>query len=379
MPTEEMQMPAQGGQMPPQGMQQPSYQDFMQQMPQEQEQQTPNMTQEDTLFHCSDMELEAFNKAQGGEILEQNLGIPMFNKLWGMIQENPEVKQAIEIAMEGFFQERNPKKVSKDLNSMVRNDLQDVPQINMNNVQLSPELEQLRQMGNGQDNQLGVMPKDMLYFFWENMPGEIPMEKRVNDKTGLPQFDVGDFFSGLFSLVGGVVGTLIAPGLGTAIGMGLGNFGGQTISNLFRDEENQKGLMEILGSSALAGGLGYLGGTAWNGGLSALKDVGMVPYLVAGGGGIMSEQGKNQRNKLNYHKQESARLDDYRNKAEQHRLDEIERERKFNEDRKNAYSQFIARFRPNLHGLPQMDRPVQSLALENQNGGTLGSTFGYGE
>lgn len=372
MPTEEMQMPAQGGE-------QPSYQDFMQEMPQEQEQQTPNMSQEDTLFHCSDIELEAFNKAQGGEILEQNLGLPMFNKLWGMIQENPEVKQAIEIAIDGFFQEKNPKKISKQLNSMVRNDLQDVPQMNMNNVQLSPELEQLRQMGNGQDNQLGVMPKDMLYFFWENMPSEIPMEKRVNDKTGLPQFDLGDLFSGLLSIVGGVVGTVLAPGLGTAIGMGLGNFGGQGISNLFREEEDQKSLMEILGSSALAGGLGYLGGTAWNGGLSALKDVGMVPYLVAGGGGIMSEQGKNKRIQGNYHKQESARLDDYRNKTEQHRLDEIERERKFNEDRKNAYSQFIARFRPNLHGLPQMGRPIQPLELKSQYGDTLGTTFGYGE
>lgn len=373
-----MQMPAMGG-----GQQQPSYQQFMQQMPQQQEMggemENPGMSEEDTLFHCSNIELEALNKAQGGEILEQNLNLPMFNKLWGMIQQNPEVKEAIQIAIEGFFQEKNPKKISKQLNSMIRNDLQDVPQINMNNVELSPELEQLRRMGNGQDNQLGVMPKDMLYFFWENMPSEIPMEQRVNDKTGLPQFFLGDLFSGLLSIVGGVVGTIIAPGLGTAIGAGLGNFGGQTIANIFRDEKDRKGLMEILGSSALAGGLGYLGGTAWSGGLKALKDVGMVPYLVAGGGGIMSEQGKNQRVQGNFQKEEAARLNDYRDKAEQHRLDEIERERKFNEDRKKAYQQFVARYRPNLHGLPEMNRSIAPLELQSQYGNSLGSTFGYGE
>lgn len=370
-----MQMPALGGQ------QQPSYQDFLKPMPQDQEMggemENPGMSEEDTLFHCSDIELEALNKAQGGEILEQNLHLPMFNKLWGMIQQNPEVKQAIQIAIEGFFEEKNPKNISKKLNSMVRNDLQDVPQINMNNVELSPELEQLRRMGNGQDNQLGVMPKDMLYFFWENMPNEIPMDKRVNDKTGLPQFDLGDIFSGLLSIVGGVVGTVIAPGLGTAIGAGLGNFGGQSVSNIFRDEDERRGLMEILGSSALAGGLGYLGGTAWSGGMSALKDVGMVPYLVAGGGGILSEQGKNTRKQQTHQRQELARIDDYRNRLEENRFEEIERERKFNEDRKKAYAQFIARFRPNLGKTPYMSRSYSSMPIQNQYGDTMGSTFGY--
>lgn len=103
----------------------------------------------------------------------------------------------------------------------------------------------------------------------------------VNPQTGMPE--AFNLLGALGSLLGGVAGTFLLPGIGTGIGAGLGNLGGQAISgkNINLGESVLSGILSYgLGSavSGLAGGLGGIAGDAGSQvALSAARAAEQVP------------------------------------------------------------------------------------------------------
>lgn len=305
MPTEDMQMPAQGGQ--------PSYEEFMQPM-----KTYDKMSENDTLFHCNSQELDALNKAQGGEIIERELNIPIYTKLGEMINSDPKVKETLALAFKGFFNSKDPSKTSRDLINYVDKDLPPVPSMH-EETQLAPELEEIRRKGLGTDHDLAIMPKDLLYFIWENMPDSIPMEERLNPDTGLPQFFLDKLFQGVLPVIGGVVGNLFAPGIGGAVG----GFAGSALGSLF-------------------------GGGSGKGGKGSQSSKGMdfMPMLMGLGGNLLSSAFSEDDKQGTHHQQEIERMKQFIAQMAEEREQAKQMDILHGKERRTAYDEFLNRFRP---------------------------------
>ena len=272
----------------------------------------------------------------------------------------------------------------------------------------NPEALALASQGEEGDTEIAFMPNEMLQFFWELYPDEIPIEERINEETGLPEFGFLDF---ILPVLGGVVGNFIAPGIGGAIGAGLGSVGSDVIHNMTSPEEEQKGLMSILGGGLLSGGLGYLGGNALDafgkGGMSAagtaLKEgMGSLPFLLSSGGGsILKGMGSDSDKKaaaakkasttgspledynkyiLEARERDRGRIDKYNEEMSRHRESENKRLAKHQEDLdkyrvmqeandklyREKREQVLARHNARYH--PEIDPRLISDMLDKYNG-----------
>lgn len=261
----------------------------------------------DVCAHFNSEEIQQLDLLQGGADLEK-YGAPYYGKLWDIIESNPEVKtktaEAVKELM-GLPVEQGDKVVS-DLRELTARKIGNPKQMPVPEPQ-NPEAMALASKGEEGDTEVAFMPNKMLQFFWDLYPDEIPIEDRINEETGLPEF--WSIFDIVLPVLGGFVGNLIAPGIGSAIGAGLGSVGGDVIHNMTSPESEQRGLLSILGGGLLSGGMGYLGGNAFDafgkGGLdaagTALKEgMGSLPFLLtSGGGSILKGMGNESDKKAN--------------------------------------------------------------------------------
>lgn len=221
---------------------------------------------DNVLVHMSREEEEELSRAQGGRDIDPELQVPSFDKLWGMISSNPEMQQQISMM---FSQMKGKSKYETDKIEDKVDQIQDdsMGQRPEPFISPNPEMQELAALGKNGDDTIITMPKDFLFFLWDNSPNQEKNE--TNPNTGLPQFG---FWSGLLSILGGVAGTFV-PGLGNILGAGLGsalgNFGGSYIDESDLPEEEKSSFLSKLGGSALAGGLGALGGYLTGGGAAA--------------------------------------------------------------------------------------------------------------
>lgn len=315
----------------------------------------------DVCAHFKSEEIQQLDLLQGGADLEK-YGAPYYGKLWQIIESNPEVKtktaQAVQELM-GMPIDQG-EKVANDLRTLTSQKIGNPKQMPIPKPE-NPEALALASKGEEGDTEIAFMPNEMLEFFWDLYPDEIPIEERINEETGLPEF--WSLFDIILPVLGGFVGNIIAPGIGGAIGAGLGSVGSDVIHNMTSPEEEQRGLMSILGGGLLSGGLGYLGGNALDafgkGGLDAAgtsikEGMGSLPFLLtSGGGSILKGMGNDSDKKaaaakkvsttgtplddynryiLEARERDRGRIDKYNEEMSQHRESENKRLAKHQED-----------------------------------------------
>jgi len=365
-----------------------------------------SLSDDDLLVHMTPEEEETLSQAQGGRILHPELNMPYFSRLNEVINSNPKVKEAIDLAFKGFDKSKNKEKVVDDIHNMLEKKFGDLPMAN-SSENLSPEANKLQSMGEYNDSVLCVMPKELLYYFWDKLPEGVDEDILVNKKTGLPQFFWASLLKGALSIVGGVVGTIIAPGFGTAIGSGLGSMLGSRISNTFVPEEEKESWMQTLGGGLLAGGLGYLGGGAYSNGLTNTANSllsGAIPeslkYAVpaltsVAAGSYLKENAENERNAESFGKSENKRIEEankerilYREK-EQNRIDKYNEEmakeraeqkaleKEYHEQRRQEYARHMAKFYPQAkNGNFRSHQMVNTLVpIHDKNGQVIGQEY----
>lgn len=227
----------------------------------------PTLQESDNvLVHMSREEEEELSRAQGGRDIDPELQVPSFDKLWGILSSHPEMQEQI-ISL--FSQLKG--KTEKE-GEAIENYVDELQDKSMGKrpepfISPNPEMQELAALGKNGDDTIVTLPKDFLFFLWENFPNKEKGE--INPVTGFPQFGIGSL---LLSLIGGVVGSVI-PGLGTilgaGLGSGLGHLGGTYLDEMDLPEEEKSSFLSKLGGSALAGGLGALGGYLTGGGAAA--------------------------------------------------------------------------------------------------------------
>lgn len=342
----------------------------------------------DVAAHFNEEEIKTLDRMQGGADLEK-YGAPYYGKLWNIIESKPEIKTKMSEAISELFSMPpvEAKKVAEDMGKLVNQKFQiekePVPEP-QNDAALKLAAE-----GEEGDTEIAFMPAPMLQFFWDLYPEEIPMEERINENTGLPQFFIFDL---ILPVLGGIVGSFIAPGIGTAIGMGLGSVGADVIHNMSAPEDEQRSFLSMLGKGLLAGGLGYAGGAgieAFQGGAglmdAAKAGLGALTEPAVGGamalGGIMKSYGGNdstskksagntlddynqemkearerdrKRIEMNYldaakHREaENKRLLEHEKALEAQRLENIKKEQDYQRRRMEALENYNARYHPNF-------------------------------
>lgn len=342
----------------------------------------------DVAAHFSAEEIKTLDRMQGGADIEK-YGAPYYGKLWGIIESKPEIKTKMSEAIAELFSmpPQEARKVASDMKQVVNQKFQiekePVPEP-QNDIALK-----LASEGEEGDTEIAFMPAPMLQFFWDLYPEEIPMEERINDNTGLPQFFIFDL---ILPVLGGIVGTIIAPGIGTAIGAGLGSVGGDIIHNLTSPEDEQRSFLSMLGKGLLAGGLGYAGGAgveAFQGGAglmdAAKAGFGALTEPLVGGtvalGGLMNSYGGtpsqdskkkmggiNDYNKemqearardraridtnyaeaMKYRDAENKRAEEYEKIQEAERQEKIRKEQAYQRERQKAIGDYNARYFPSL-------------------------------
>jgi hypothetical protein len=242
-----------------------------------------NLNPEDfVMIHISKNEMKNLTRLNGGmELIE---GFPAFTKL-GALAEDPQTAQAITNTLVSIpnLNEQEIERAHQESIHVMDSLFGKAPNMEGIDKVTSEEADKLGEMGINGDTEIVVLPTQFFNLLWSNVPEEM---KEINPKDGLPMFGIWDMF---LSLVGGVVGTIIAPGIGTAIGMGLGNFGGSYIDEIGVPEEEKTSFLEKLGGGLFAGALGYVGGQFFGapagGGLEAAKTAlaGTAGYVGAGG------------------------------------------------------------------------------------------------
>jgi hypothetical protein len=348
----------------------------------------------DVVGHFKAEEIKQMNQFQGGADLEK-YGAPYYGKLWEIINSNPEIKEKISLGIKGLM--NLPEEDAEQKLSIISRENQKVfgqvegevppPQF--------PKEQELAAKGEEGDTEVAFMPEEMMEFLWDLYPEEIPVEERVNDETGLPEFGFLDY---LLPIVGGVIGTLILPGIGTGIGTGLGKAAADVIHNVTTDNPDEKRSgWEILGNALTAGAIGYVGGSAIQGltsggpvgGLSALEAASKNPYaLLAGGAGVASnvydnylkdkkaeqsiaEKNENRINEYNdymkttredekrrvdeknaeekkYREVENARIQEHLKQLEANRREDIANEAAYQKERNKQIKEYYAKYYPNI-------------------------------
>lgn len=345
----------------------------------------------DVAAHFQSDEIQGLNRLQGGADLEK-YGAPYYGKLWDIIESHPEIISKTKEAVKELFglQPQKAREVTSSLKKVLDEKFKPLSSEPVTEPQNERALE-LASEGEDGDTEIAFMPQPMLQFFWDLYPEEIPVEERINENTGLPEF--WNFFEDfLLPVVGGVVGTVIAPGIGTAIGAGLGSIGGSVIHNMSAPEDEQRSFLSMLGNGLLSGGLGYAGGAAvdafksgkglmdstgaalgalsdpWVGGATAL---GGLMGSFGGGSSSNAQKGGNslddynqemkearardrERIELNYleaakHREaENKRLMEHEKALEAQRLENIKKEQEYQRRRMQAIEDYNARYHPNF-------------------------------
>lgn len=348
----------------------------------------------DVVGHFKSEEIKQMNQFQGGADLEK-YGAPYYGKLWEIINASPEIKEKISLGIKGLMNlpeedaEQKLSIISRENQKVFGQAEGDVPPPQY------PKEQELAAKGEEGDTEVAFMPEEMMEFLWDLYPEEIPVEERVNEETGLPEFGFLDF---LLPVVGGVIGTFILPGWGTAIGSGLGKTAADVIHNVSTDnpEEKRSGL-QMLGNALTAGALGYVGGSGFEGltsgvpggGLAALQAAATsTPALLAGGAGIaanayddytkskkaeqsIAEKNENRINEYNeymkttredekrrvdeknaeekkYREIENARIQEHLKQLEANRREDIANEAAYQNQRNQQIKEYYAKYYPNI-------------------------------
>lgn len=223
---------------------------------------------DNVLVHMSREEEEELSRAQGGRDIDPELQVPSFDKLWGILSSHPEMQEQI-ISLFSQLKGKTEKEGEAIENYVDELQDQSMGKLPEPFISPNPEMQELAALGKNGDDTIVTLPKDFLFFLWENFPNKEKGE--INNVTGFPQFGFG---SVLLSILGGVVGSVI-PGLGTVLGAGLGSglghLGGTYLDEMDLPEEEKSSFLSKLGGSALAGGLGALGGYLTGGGSAAAE------------------------------------------------------------------------------------------------------------
>lgn len=339
----------------------------------------------DVVAHFKREEIQAMERIQGGADLEK-YGAPYFGKLWEIIQSTPEVKEQTANAVRELMDLplEQAEGLAEEMDHLLDQKFGPKSAVPVPKPQ-NPVEQELASLGEEGDTEVAFMPAEMLEFLWDLYPDEVPVEDRINDTTGLPEFW---FFKIVLPFLLGTVGNIIAPGIGGAIGGAIGSLGGNLINNAMSPENEQKSFLGMLGDAMLAGGLGYAGGAgveAFKGGKGLMDSAGAAfdalgKPLVAGltgVGGMLSSMGSNkgspstgndlsdynkfmlgarQRdlgrvNKYNleasqHRESENKRLAEYEKQLEAHRQQEIANEEDYFKRRNETLARYNSSYHP---------------------------------
>jgi hypothetical protein len=301
----------------------------------------------DVAGHFQAEEIKQMDQFQGGSDTEK-YGAPYYGKLWEMIESDPTIKEKISLAVQGLM--NLPEQEAMEKKKILEQENQ--KRFGQPEGQVPPPefpIEQeLAAKGEDGDTEIAFMPEAMMSFMWDLYPPEIPVEERLNEETGLPEFW---FWDTILPILGGILGQIFIPipGFGAAIGSGLGSVGASTIHNLTTDDPAQKrDLWDIGGRALMSGALGYVGGSGieagaakgWGAGLEAAKTAATSwPALLAGGAGALgtgySNHLKSQAKAQTVQEQNEKRINDYNDYIKSTREEEKKRvDEKNAEDRK---------------------------------------------
>lgn len=299
----------------------------------------------DVAGHFKSEEIKQLDSFQGGADRAM-YGAPYYGKLWEIIEGNPEVKEKIALAVQGLMNLPEDEAMQKREIIVQENEkIFGSPEGEVPPPKYPVEQE-IASKGEGGDTEIAFMPEEMMGFLWDLYPEEIPVEERVNEETGLPEFGWLDIFA---PIIGATIGTFVLPGIGTAIGAGLGTVGADLYHNYTTDNPDEKrGGWKMLGNALTSGSLGYLGGNAFeglmNGGLSgaasALSNTAQsLPFLAAAGAGAGSmaygDSLKKGEKEASDKQKNEARINDYNDYLKETRAEEKRRvDEKNAEDRK---------------------------------------------
>lgn len=348
----------------------------------------------DVAGHFQAEEIKQMDQFQGGSDTEK-YGAPYYGKLWEIIESDQTIKEKIAIAVQGLMNLPEQEAMEKrDLLSKENQKIFGPPESQVPPPQFPIEQE-LASKGEDGDTEIAFMPEEMMSFLWDLYPEEIPIEERINEETGLPEFGFLDYF---LPIMGGFIGTLVLPGIGTAIGTGLGSVGGSVIHNMTTNDPSQKrDLWDIGGRALLSGALGYVGGSGvnagasggWNAGLEAAKTAATSwPGMLAAGAGAgamgysqhlkekakegtVQEQNEKRINDYNdyikstreeekkrvdeknaedrkYREIENQRIDNYLKQVEANRQQDIANEKAYQDQRNQQIKEYYAMYYPNI-------------------------------
>lgn len=340
----------------------------------------------DVVAHFKKEEIQAMERLQGGADVEK-YGAPYFGKLWEIIQTNPEIKEQTSNAVRELMDlpQEEAQGLAKEMDQLLDQKLGPKAAIPVPEPH-NPVEKELASLGEEGDTEVAFMPAEMLEFFWDLYPDEVPIEDRINEETGLPEFW---FFDMVLPFLGGVIGNIIAPGIGGAIGGALGSLGGSVIHNATSPEHEQRSFLSMLGNAMLSGGLGYAGGAgveAFKGGKGLMDSAGAVfdalgkPLIagVTGVGGLLSSMGKSNKgnpstgndlsdynkfmlgarqrdlervNKYNveasqHRESENKRLAEYEKQLEAHRQQELANEEDYFKRRNETLARYNSSYHP---------------------------------
>jgi hypothetical protein len=158
--------------------------------------------------HMSKDEVGEFSRAQGMEDINQELGgIPQFIKLGEMLSD-PQIKEALRLVIKGYSEATHEEKshLNSDMDSYLDQKVGDERSFTTPNMNEAPEVQEMESLGVGGDNQLVVMPKNLLYFIWDNIPEEM---RESNPKTGFPQFALLTGIGNAISMIANITGGLL--------------------------------------------------------------------------------------------------------------------------------------------------------------------------
>jgi hypothetical protein len=348
----------------------------------------------DVVGHFKSEEIKQMNQFQGGADLEK-YGAPYFGKLWEIINGSPEIKEKISLGIKGLM--NLPEEDAEQKLSIISSENQKVfgqiegevppPQY--------PKEQELASKGEEGDTEVAFMPEEMMEFLWDLYPDEIPVEERVNEETGLPEFGFLDVF---LPIVGGVIGTFILPGWGSAAGAALGSTTADVIHNFYEhDPEKKRSGWQMLGKALTSGALGYAGGAGIEGlaagglgaGGAALGSAATsIPVLAAAGAGgaalayddylkskkaeqSVAEKNENRINEYNdymkttreeekrrvdeknaeekkYREIENARIQEHLKQLEANRREDIANEAAYQNQRNQQIKEYYAKYYPNI-------------------------------
>jgi hypothetical protein len=229
------------------------------------------------LAHMSKDEVKDLSRAQGGYEVNEYLNIPQFFRLGELLQIDG-VKDKVRLAFDGYKQSpiADRKRIRNEIDGINEKDMGRELPLPVDSKNSSPEISELADNGVQGDTQIVALSPEVYDFFKDTL-GKVDL----NNEDGLPQFGLGSF---LCSLVGGVLGSLVLPGVGTAIGAGVGNLGGSYVEDWIdpNNENKDKSFLERMPGALMSGGLGYLGAK----GLDGFKSDGFSGALSSMGGSL---------------------------------------------------------------------------------------------